>query len=249
MDARRFDAFTRVISARLSRRAALRQGGAGLLGTTAAVAGLRVPGAAQEATPGTPSASSGGARYLYVQTFGGGSLEPRPEDDGRFLLTLTDAPALTIAFADRPSRQTDSLPTGELPGELGFTDANPPNASLVTRTDNGEEFVVVVELFAPAYDPASRTLTYVVRELAEYSSFGSDLAGRTQPLANLPASFGLASLFIDSGGGGCIGFASACSGGDSCCSDLSCVAVTCTPDDPSQTSMPNLEFSMCMTSP
>ena len=73
---------------------------------------------------------------------------------------------------------------------------NPPNAALVAQTDAGED-VVVVELFAPAYDAAERTVTYGANVLSDYARDGLAHVAAQDTIAELPASFTRASLFID----------------------------------------------------
>jgi hypothetical protein len=80
---------------------------------------------------------------------------------------------------------------------LGFTPDFAPNAAVVTGGVTNEEGVLIVELFNPVYDPATATLTYEARVLADYD--GGDLAslGARQQDGSLPAEFGEVSLFID----------------------------------------------------
>jgi hypothetical protein len=187
---------------------------------------------ATQATPAPVPLPNASTLYLFVQTFGAGALEPVPDQLGRFLLTLTEAHASTIAFADHPSRETSTLPTQQLPDVLAFDAANPPNASLVTRTGDGEEIVVVIELLDPTYDAATATVTYKVTELADYSLVSDDFAARAQSIAALPATFGPTSLFIDSADS-CVGFLGVCESNSNCCSTAPyCTQVSCAPNDP-----------------
>jgi hypothetical protein len=220
MQPTRFDRFSKAFSTRLSRRTALR-GGAGLVGATVSVAQL--PATAQEASPvsGAEPASS----FLYVQAFESGTLATDVE--GWYLLTLAGAPAWTIAFADHPSRKTDALPTGSLPDQLAFDAANPPNAALVIHTESGDDVVLVLELLEPAFDGDARTLTYRVRETEDYHAFGAGLAAKVQPAGAEHARFGRGSLFIDSGGDGCLTLLQMCDSDADCCSGYKCVQANC----------------------
>ena len=237
-----FDRLARSLAARTSRRAAITGAAAGFSGLAQRAASCSTT-AAQPATPAatpTPSLS-----FLFVQTFASGTLTPDASQPDHFLLTLTDAPASRIAFADRPARLTDSLPTEDLPRQLSFDPADPPNAALLTRTDAGDEVVLVVELLDPTYDSATRTVTYGARELADYSGIGAGLAAAAQPLADAPSAFGVTSLFIDSGDG-CGGPLNLCGSDSDCCTNYVCVSCTITPDDRSRTPVQFYGQQMCM---
>ncbi len=130
MTSLRFDALATSLPNRLSRRAAL---GAAGLGLTAGVAGASTLRAAQEATPAaTPDPATGAAaetEYLFVQTFGSGTLTPHATETDLYTLTLTGGAAETVYFSDRPERITGTVPTTQFLDELGFTPDNPPNAA------------------------------------------------------------------------------------------------------------------------
>ncbi len=199
MSPTRFDALSRKLSARLTRRSALRG-----LGGSIAATGLASRAAAQDGTPvATPAESPDADRayFLFVQTFSAGTLQPHDTDAELYTLTLTGAAAQTVYFSDRPERIVGTVPTPQFLEGLGFTPANPPNAALVTQTDAGED-IVVVELLNPLYTEGSGsngavTLTYDVRILADYEGDGLAHLAERQDDALLPESFGAASLFID----------------------------------------------------
>ena len=226
MDPMRFDRFARAVSARFSRRTALRRGGAGLIGSAAAALGA--PILAQPASPVASPEAGGAARFLFVQSLAAGTLEA--DRDGWLLLTLTGAPAWTIAFADHPSRKTNALPTGSLPDELAFEAANPPNAALVVRTADGAEQVHVLELLDPTFDAEGLTLTYRVRETEDYDALGAGLVENVQPIGDVPAQFGGGNLFIDSASGGCDSFMQLCNSDDDCCTSYRCIQTSCAPE-------------------
>lgn len=140
------------------------------------------------------------AAFLFVQSgFSTGTLELH--DGETYLLTLKDAPEQTIFFSDRPKRIVGTTLTDQFLVELGFDPADPPNAALVIAQDDGTTDTVVLELFDPAYDKVSATLTYRVTVLEGYDSTQETEAGfAEQPLtaAEVPATFGQCSLFIDS---------------------------------------------------
>ena len=98
MDPTRFDRMTRLLAARkVTRRAAVRSGGAGLAASIGAFSFGRV--SAQDATP---AASEGVGRedepidLLFVQSFGSGNLQPKEGDAGAYTLTLSQAAASTL---------------------------------------------------------------------------------------------------------------------------------------------------------
>ena len=199
VDANRFDAWTRAMSGRLSRRRALRRGGAGLVGgVVGALGGGR--GGAQEGGPGaTPGAASeiGNRAFLFVQTFRDGTFAPKAGEDGVYTLTLNGEAGHTVYFSDRPERLVGTVPTQAFLDGLGFPADNPPNAALVAQTEAGED-VLVVELLNPVYDEAAGTLTYDVRVLADFAPTGLTALAARQADAELAERFDAASLFIDS---------------------------------------------------
>ena len=244
MASSRFDRLTRSLATRSSRRTALGAAAVGL-GGFALHPAVRPAAARQPATPAATPAPDIDPTFLFVQAFASGTLTPDAGRPDHFVLTLTDASADTISFADRPARLTDSLPTGDLPRQLSFDPADPPNAALVTRTDAGDEIVLVVELLDPTYDPAARTATYRVRELADYSGIGGGLAAAAQPLADAPSSFGITNLFIDSGSG-CGGPLDLCNSDSDCCTNYVCVSCTIRPDSQARTPVSSYDQTMCM---
>ncbi len=208
MDSLRFDAMTRGLARRFSRRSAVAAGSASLLGGLA----LRDV-AAQDATPvvsdATPVAEGTDASFLFVQTATSGSFRanpgagtpevggtPTPGGGAQYLLTLEGHAGGTVYFSDRPERVFGDAPTGKFLDGLGFSPDNPPNAAIVTQSDQGED-VAVVELVDPVYDEASGTLTYGANVLDEYEGDGLTHVAAQQQDASLPEQFDRASLFID----------------------------------------------------
>ena len=206
MATHRFDDFTKSFAAGFSRRTALRATGRGL---AAGLAASRVT--AQDATPAAPSGEgTAGPSFLFVQTATAGTFvanpdagtpaadgTPTPGGGGAYLLTLEGHHGGTVYFSDRPERVFGVAPTQPFLDGLGLTPANPPNAALVTRAEDGTEDVVVLELLNPAYDEAAGTLTYGATILAEYQGDGLAHAAAQQQDDALPATFGQSSLFID----------------------------------------------------
>lgn len=203
MTTHRFDAVTKTFATGLSRRAALQATG---LGLAAGLTGSRI--AAQEATPNVDEIDD--TTFLFVQTATAGSFTPNtdagtptvdgtptPGGGGEYLLTLEGHHGGTIYFSDRPARIFGNAPTQAFLDGLGFSPTNPPNAALVTQTEDGTEEVVVLELLAPTYDEASGTLTYGATILAEYEGEGLTHVAAQQQESALPETFGRSSLFID----------------------------------------------------
>jgi hypothetical protein len=208
MDHGRFDTISKLFAQRrLSRRKAMQEGAAGVAAVALTAAGLKTA-AAQDATPvvdATPSAdatpvpgTTEKVPYLFIQAFQGGSLVPKEGEAGRFSLTLEQGLGQTIYFSDRPLRDVGATPTAEFLANLGFPQDNPPNAALVVEGDDGATNVAVVALYNPSYDQATRTATYDVEPLADFSRMAD--GGFTEApddLSSVPASFGGAHLFID----------------------------------------------------
>lgn len=199
MDADRFDRVSKLFAKpRLSRRAALAAGAAGL-GSVA----LRPLTGAQEATPvpSVPTEEEGPA-FLFVQLAERGSWAPKPDEPGVYLLSLVGPGTQTLYFSDRPDRIVGAVPTDRFLAALGFTPLEPPNAAIVVETPEGERDVLVVELFNPVYTQefdadGGTTLTYEARILEEYEGEGLDVWDTEQADAELAEGFGNVSLFID----------------------------------------------------
>ena len=206
MEPRRFDALSRSLSARLSRRTALQAtglaGAAGLIATT----GLRA--SAQDGTA-TPDALSDDASFLFVQSATSGTFAANPDagpasTDGTptpgggadYLLTLEGHTGNTVYFSDRPERIFGEAPTDQFLAGLGFSPDNPPNAALVTNDAEGNEDILVVELLNPVYDADAGSVTYGVNLLSDYEG-GLDFVASRQQDEDLAPRFGTASLFID----------------------------------------------------
>lgn len=199
----RFDAFTKTFATRLSRRTALQATG---LGLAAGLTGSHAT--AQEATPRVDEIND--TTFLFVQTATAGSFTPNPDagtptadgaptpsGGGDYLLTLEGHHGGTVYFSDRPERIFGNAPTQAFLDGLGFSPSNPPNAALVTQTEDGTEEVVVLELLAPTYDESAGTLTYGATILAEYEGEGLTHVAAQQQDDALPETFGRSSLFID----------------------------------------------------
>lgn len=195
-----FDRLSRHFAERkLSRRQALVTGGALAAAGTAGVDFHRV--AAEQATPASsPTAENDEhVSYMFVQTFGTGSIDAATEGVPTLLLVADHLAGQTLYFSDRPDRIVGMVPTEKFLGTeagssgFGFTESNPPNAALVLPDSK----VLVVELIDPKYDSDTGQVRYQLRVLDDLSQI--DLELETEPLttANAVGDFTAASLFID----------------------------------------------------
>jgi hypothetical protein len=191
-----FDTIARLFAnRRLSRRQTL----ASAVGGMAGLGPLTT--AAQETTPAaTPAAGdSTGVPFMFVQTFGAGSLAPKEGEAGVLLLRADHLAGQTIYFSDRPERIVGMVPTASFLGigveqlDPEISQADPPNAALVL----GDGEVAVLELMNPAFDPATGALTYDVTLLEDYEEMDLQLEQEPLTVDEAPRAFDAASLFID----------------------------------------------------
>jgi hypothetical protein len=204
MNISRFDSLSRSFSARLSRRAAIQASG-----VAAGFATASPFRAAAQDIPATPDPLTNDATFLFVQSATSGTFAANPAagtpsaggtptagGGADYLLTLSGHTGNTIFFSDRPERIFGEAPTERFLDGLGFAATNPPNAALVTNDENGNEDVLVVELFDPSYDADAGTVTYGVNLLSDYEG-GLDFVASRQRGEDLAPEFGAVSLFID----------------------------------------------------
>jgi hypothetical protein len=195
----RFDSMTREFAERrLTRRAAMATAVGGV--ATAGFGSTLVTahdGATPAVSPGT--SEKDGVSFMFVQTFGAGSIGPAAESDGLLTMTADHLAGQTLYFSDRPERIVGMVSTERFLGTSGqgqgidFTLVDPPNAALVLADDR----VLVVELIDPTYDPATSQVNYQLRVLDDVADAGLNL--ETLPLTATEAAgnFEAASLFID----------------------------------------------------
>ena len=186
---------------RLSRRSAVAGGSAGL----AALALARARKTAGErATPVSDAGETpptGGGSLLFVQSFSAASLVPDAGNPGQLALTLERDASRTLYFSDRPERIVGIVETATFVQEFSAeTAADPANAAVVSRDEEGEEVIVVVELLDLSYDESSNTAIYTVRELNEPSDLGLGFSGAVQQRIAGEQRYGPTQLFIDAGG-------------------------------------------------
>ena len=207
MNPNRFDSISRLLAERrMTRRQAVRQGGAGLAVGAIAVAGVSRLARAQDATPAAdiPTATVDETtiektEFLFVQSFKNGTLVARTGDGpGGHTLTLEQGLGQTIFFSDRPERIVGAKATADFLQDLGFSAENPPNAALVMETTPGDSDFAVFELFNPRYDAETSTATYDVHLLEEWEQKVDMTFTEQQTEAQyLHPEFGAAHLFID----------------------------------------------------
>ncbi len=206
MESQRFDQLSTAFASRFSRRNPLKFSGLGLGAAALGGVAMHRSAAAQDASPDASAQEhlglpEGQRTYtMFVQTAKGGTWAPKDGEEGVYTLTLTGLPAQTVYFSDRPERIVGTQTTSEFLQALGFVPDNPPNAALVTNTDEGED-ILVIELFNPVYTnegEAGATLAYDARILENYHE--TELGGVAELQAApdaMPATFDSASLFID----------------------------------------------------
>jgi hypothetical protein len=137
---------------------------------------LEGPAAAHLTTP----VANAQPAWLFVQGFGTATLTPDIAAPGEYVLTLTDA----------------VVPTADLIAALAAESSDPPNATLVAPLVDGEPGMVVVELWAAAYDAATGAVTYRVTVLAETE--GTVQAAATpQAMPTSEQRFFAGHLFVD----------------------------------------------------
>lgn len=200
MNSSRFDYLTRRLAGRRSRRQVVRD--SGLVAATGVFAATRLStAAAQDATPVSGAVSpTEGPSLLFVQAASSGTVTPKAGEDGVYTLTLNHVMGQTIYFADRPDRDVGSFPTAAFIATSSlFAGDNPPNAALVVDQEPGVTDIAVIELFNPAYDETTQTLTYDVIDLENMvDDWSMGLVEDPTDLAAFLPEFGSAHLFIDS---------------------------------------------------
>ncbi len=139
--------------------------------------------------------------FMFVQTFGKGSLAPAG-GDGLLTLTADHLAAQTLFISDRPERVVGTVPTEQFlaagpTGESGFSELDPPNAALVFSVADGNGDIAVLELIDPTFDPSTGAVTYSVRLLDDVESVGLSLDTTPVTAESAARDFESASLFID----------------------------------------------------
>ncbi|MEJ8836688.1 hypothetical protein [Ramlibacter sp. AN1133] len=142
-------------------------------------------------------------QYLFVQTADSGSFVASDDEQDVYLLTLKGAQPVTTFFSDRPYRLAGIIETGDFVG--GWNDTSddsflrdPPNAALQIEGAPAGADVVIVELLEVLYDAPTATLKYRAKVVRHADDSIELFHARGDSAAKIPASFGAASLFIDS---------------------------------------------------
>jgi hypothetical protein len=150
-------------------RVSRRQVGTGMAGALLASGQAPSSGLAQGATP----VAGQDAEFLFVQSFGGGTLASAG-DGGAYTLTLEQGLGDTVYFADRPGREVGAMATSDFITVFDTNDADPPNAALVSG-----DMVLVLELTGATLDEAEGTLVYEVTSIGEQHvdlQFGQEIS-------------------------------------------------------------------------
>lgn len=221
MDASRFDRLSMALARRVSRRVALRSGGAGIAAAALATPQRSAITATQVASPAATDEPA--VSFLFVQIASSGSLQPQAgvaDAEHEFVLTLDAHAGNTVYFSDRPERLTGAAPTPHV-FDLVFGTGVAPNAALVVDLPQQREAVFVLTLTNPRYDVTAQALTYEADILEEYEGealtplVAKQAARPVDPGAGL--TFGPASLFIDTAVlGDCPNTTYTCCGGTYC---------------------------------
>jgi len=147
----------------------------------------------------SPSTTSGEqTASLLISLSAEGGTWGEADSDGTRLLTLRATDPHTIAFADRPSRLAFAASTADLVDRWDaiFGD-DPPNAVLVGHEPAAAQASTVITLAAPQYDAATRELRFTTTILLEAEQPEALDGVGGERVADPPASFEAASLFID----------------------------------------------------
>lgn len=142
-------------------------------------------------------------QYLFVQTADSGTFEQSSNDPDIYILTLKGVKPTTTYFSDRPYRLAGYITTSDFTDSWNDTTddsflRDPPNAALQIDDAAASADVLIVELVDVLYEQGSDTVKYRTR-IVNLSKDSIELFhARKDPAANFPASFGAASLFIDS---------------------------------------------------
>jgi hypothetical protein len=223
MDPNRIDQISKLFATRrLSRRAAVvGSANLGAIAMGAAALSSAKSTSAQGASPAaSPAAAEAKTEFLFVQSFEAGTLLPKPESTGEYVLELKHGLGQTLYFSDRPERIVGAVPTQRFLNALGFSPTDPPNAALVADLGDGNEEIFVVELTNPVYDEAAKTATYDVKILDDVKRVDMTLGQSTHTGPQTEATYGASHLFIDDCPDGTLNCRLPCNNGDSGCNTL-----------------------------
>ncbi len=142
-------------------------------------------------------------QYLFVQTADSGTLVQSPDDPDIYILTLKGVKPTTTYFADRPYRLAGYITTADFTDSWNDTSddgflKDPPNAALQIDDAAASADVLIVELVDVLYEKGSDTVKYRTKIVNLTKDSIEIFHARKDPAVNFPASFGTASLFIDS---------------------------------------------------
>lgn len=134
--------------------------------------------------------------YLYTLSASSGKFTR--EAQGEYALKLEGVSKITTRFSERPVREADVMTTASFAADWDncFAD-DPPNAALVFADPvRGGEDTAVLTLAVPEYEGNEGTLSFRVTDVP--TKKGAEMETWDGiPVAELPESFGAASLLID----------------------------------------------------
>ena len=126
-------------------------------------------------------------KFFAIQHAQSGSLSEINET--AYALELNDVFDKTILFSDRPDRIVKSISTADVIGNWSAGEdslaVDAPNAVLVVDEQDGQQDIVIAELFNPIYDIDKKALKYEVTPDNTTS-------------VDLPIEFGLSTMILDS---------------------------------------------------
>ena len=150
--------------------------------------------------------STDGLLYVVVAT--SGTFTSIAGESNTYNVTLNNVPRL-IWFSDRPQRATGHMPTTQLVdtwtigGNFSFAQ-DPPNAAIEVANSSGTDRTVIVKLSSPSYHNSTSAVSFIATILPITQNVSGRLSiFNPSKSSSLPQSFGLVTVYIDDGDGGC----------------------------------------------
>lgn len=147
------------------------------------------------AGPGAAAAAAEAetATVLFALDAREGSLTPVKGKKQTYDLTLRGVDGVALSFDDRPARHVGTIRLQRMLDELFANGQAPPNAAVNASVRGNQQALMGVQLRAPRYSRAKRTLRFRVLELIQKK--GASKRDLTDVV--LPRHFGRTALFID----------------------------------------------------
>jgi hypothetical protein len=134
--------------------------------------------------------------YTFIQEGPSGSFVK--DNSGNYTLTITEVIPYTVAFSDRPARDASFIEMDEFISGFNFDPLNPPNAVILLKDANETADAIVVELTAPEYHAANKTIKYSAKVTHAFefkSMWAEDISQKADPA--IPEKLGQVILVID----------------------------------------------------